>query len=325
MAHRGRQQPLVGADLDEREDLAAVGDGLEFVVPRVGGVEDPEAVQSGVDLVGGPGRAVDEDHVAEDAREVGLLDAGLTGQRRVERGVGQLPVGVEGAVGDHQRHLVVAARQAEGVLDVVAHEVHPRQAPPDRRRGEVHPVVVVPQHRRALVERESVLALHVRHHRAVVGHAVADVSAVFGPFPGEHQVGRVPVGGGRGPPAVEVHHRRHRQLVAVQHGRLDPAPRLDRGPGERAFVRPQASRESRQDLRLDLALRDLVPVPLGRRLDGREHRRDRQRHRERLGQRHLAAQFGPGRGRAARPAGRQRQAADRHGAEPRADPEHPPP
>ena len=82
---RRREQALVGADLDEIEPAPVVGDRFELVVPGVGGVQDAQPVSGRVDLVHGPRCAVDQDHVAQDAREVRLVDARPLPQGGVER------------------------------------------------------------------------------------------------------------------------------------------------------------------------------------------------------------------------------------------------
>ena len=86
-------------------------------------------------MVGHEG-AVDEDAVADDP-------VGRAGAGRRER-VGQLVVAVEGAVGDHQRDVALAARQRQRGVELVVDDPHPGQPAPDVRGGAVEAVVVVP-------------------------------------------------------------------------------------------------------------------------------------------------------------------------------------
>ncbi len=265
------EQSLVGADLDEVEPASFVADCFEFVVAGVGGVEDAQPVAGRVDLVHGPRSAVDQDHVTEDSGEIRLPNARPLPQGGVERGIGEAAVGGERPVGDHEGQFAPPRGQAECVLGVIAHDMQPGQAPPDRRGGEVHPVVVVPQQRRPLVQRERVVPRQLGHHRPRIVHAAPHplmpcpvCVAGLGPALGQDEVGRVSVGRRRGPPAVQVHDGRHGQLVAVRHGDRPAAARLDRRPGEGALVRPQRCPDPGQDLRGRLALGDLVTVGAAR-------------------------------------------------------------
>ncbi|MFI5897584.1 hypothetical protein ACIA5D_46605 [Actinoplanes sp. NPDC051513] len=74
----------------------------------------------------------------------------------IDAGVEQRAVGVEAAVGDHQRQVPVAGRQAQRGFLVVVVQVESVESAPDARAGEVHPVVVVPEGRGALIERVRV-------------------------------------------------------------------------------------------------------------------------------------------------------------------------
>ena len=105
-----RQQPAVGADLDH---LAAVAE-LERVGAGVGRVEEAQPVQPPLDLHPRRDRAVDEDRVAAEAAV------------EVEP-VAERPVGVERAVLDHQRDVVVALRQVERLVVLVVEDVERRQ------------------------------------------------------------------------------------------------------------------------------------------------------------------------------------------------------
>ena len=98
----------------------------------------------------------------------------------------------------------------------------------------------------------------------------------------------------RGAAAVQVDHGRHRKFVAVPDDRRPAAAGLDGRAGEGALVAPDRRAQPGQDLRGGLPLDDLVPVGVRVLRDRRQHRRDRQRHLERRGQRHLAGEQFPG-------------------------------
>jgi hypothetical protein len=102
-------------------------------------------VPRGGDLQIRPGGAVDENDVALGAAHDGVVHARGAEQGRVGRGIGELPVGVEGPVAHEQGDLTVAARQRQRVLFSVADDARAGQSPPDLGSGGVHAVVVVPQ------------------------------------------------------------------------------------------------------------------------------------------------------------------------------------
>ncbi len=66
------------------------------------------------------------------------------GGRRLGERVGELVVTVEGAIGDHQRQVALAAGQRQARLELVVDDPHSRQAAPDVARRVVEAVVVVP-------------------------------------------------------------------------------------------------------------------------------------------------------------------------------------
>ncbi len=295
MADRGGEQAAVGADLDQ--GVAAGGLRVEFepVGAGVGGVEQAQPVADAVDVQPGPGGAVDQDDVAEHAVGVGVGDTG-TGERGVDGGVPEGAVGGEGAVGDHQRQVALAARQRQRALLVVVDEVEAGQSTPDARAGEAHSVVVVPEGGGALLARIGVAALaddvaarrvaHPRHAR----HAGCPLVGVRRRSHRQQHVDRVAVAVRRGVPAVQVGHGRHRQLVAVlDHGR--PPETGDHGrPWEAPAVRPGLGLHPGQDLQPGDLLGDLVVVggPVG--AHGLQQGRHRQWDPEGLGQVEFAGQ-----------------------------------
>lgn len=254
MGDRCREQTLVGADLDEIDPASVVGEHFEFVVPGVRGVQDAQPVPGRLDLVHGPRGAVDQDHVTEHSSEIGLANTRPVAQGWVEGGVVEAAVGGERTVGDHERQFVPPRGQAERVLGIVAHDVQSCEATPDRGGGEVHPVVVVPEQRRPLIQRERIAPRRPGHHRPRIVHGVPAVRAHAAPTHvarahavpalagtggvrpslGQDEIGRVSVGACRGPSTVQVHHRRHRQLVSMPHGDRPTAARLDRRSREGA-------------------------------------------------------------------------------------------
>ena len=100
---------------------------------------------SGADAVIGEVDAVDEHVAAGDAVVRGVGEA-------AER-VGELVVTVEGAVGQHQRDVALAARQGERGVELVVDDEHPGEPAPDVRRGALEAMVVIPLKRGALGRR----------------------------------------------------------------------------------------------------------------------------------------------------------------------------
>jgi hypothetical protein len=70
-----------------------------------------------------------------------------------DRRILERPVGVELAVLKHERHLELARREVDRVLDRVAQEVQPREPHLDVQARHAHRVVVVPEETGLLVVR----------------------------------------------------------------------------------------------------------------------------------------------------------------------------
>ena len=208
-------------------------------------------------------------------------------QVRVEGGVRQRAVRGERPVGDHHRQVPVARRQIQPVLLLVAEQVEAGQPAPDLRAGEVHPVVVVPQRRGPLLVRVAVVAEAVPDVARLV---LVVVGVVVGVVLGQHEVHRVAVVRRRHVAAVQVHHGRPGQPVAVPDGDgLAPAGPEGRS-GELAVVAPDLGLHPRQDLHPGGPLHDLVRgPPRGRPGAGLDRRRP-EGQREALRQRQRTAQ-----------------------------------
>jgi hypothetical protein len=133
-------QTEVRPDEGERDHVVRVVQILQpqAVLPRLGAVQQPEAVLALLDVQEGPDLAVDDDAVPLE----GILDG---------RGIEERAVGIELAVLDDDRDLELAARQAEGGLEVVAQQVEAGHARVDVETGDPECVVVVPERRRVLV------------------------------------------------------------------------------------------------------------------------------------------------------------------------------
>ena len=137
---RALEQAAVARDLDDRAALPEP----QLVGARVGRVEEAQPVDPALDAHPRRDGAVDEDRVAAEA-EVDVL-------RVAERAVL-----VERVVGDHERHVVLAARQLELLLALVAEQVGAEQPVVERLRRAPVGVVVVPEERRVLVVRVRVV------------------------------------------------------------------------------------------------------------------------------------------------------------------------
>ena len=242
--HRRRQQAAVGADLDHLAPVAQ----LELERPRVGGVEEAEAVQAPLDLHPRRDRAVDQDRVAAEAAvEVGPVAEGA--------------VDVERAVRDHQRDVVVALGQVELLVVRVVEDVERGQAGEQRLRRLAVRVVVVPERRRVLDVRVLVQPLLAVRDR-VVRMAV------------ELRLGHAP---------VQVHVQRAPGIVDLADLDRLPALGADRRPREQPVVAEHRGLEVGQDLGLARLHREGVLLrALGAGADRPRERRDRQVALERL-------------------------------------------
>jgi hypothetical protein len=145
------------------------------------------------------------------------------------------------------------------VLLFVAQYVETCEPPPDLGTREVHAVVVVPERGRPLAVREGVVEGALADD---VQHVVSTVASVSRPVAPDrrHDVCGVAVVFRRGDAAVEVDHRRHRQLVAVADDGAAAAPGLYGGTGEDAVVGPDFGLQARQYLGVGDPLGDLVVV-----------------------------------------------------------------
>ena len=259
------EQAAVGGDL---QHLAPVAE-LEVVRARVGRVEEPQAVDPALDGHPRRDRAVDQQRVTAEA-EVDVL------------GVAERAVLVEGVVGEHDRHVVLVARELELLLALVAEQVGGDQPVVQRARRAAVRVVVVPEERRVLVVRVHVV------------EALARLDDVH----------RMPVMGSRDVAAVQVHVGVEREVVLLAHDRGAALARADRRAGVDALVAVDRRLEAGQDLGralLDVDLVDVRPVLGG---DGGELRHDRQVALERLERRGgLRAAGGRGHGRGLRDLG----------------------
>lgn len=130
----------------------------------------------------------------------GSSTTGRSRRQGSTEGVVELALGGDGAVGDDERHLALAARQWQGVLDLVADDVGPGDAAVDLRAGEVHAVVVVPEQGGRLLVGIDVVRDPVGE-AAAVGAAVVRRPVSGG---GQDQVGGVAVALRRGHAPVEV-------------------------------------------------------------------------------------------------------------------------
>ena len=87
----------------------------------VGGIDEPESVKTGLYLEVREELAVGEDRVA--------IDFGDPRRVRIRGGrIHELRVQVENAIAKHDRYLVLAGGQAQGVLDLVTDEEGPEEA-----------------------------------------------------------------------------------------------------------------------------------------------------------------------------------------------------
>ena len=167
-----------------------------------------------LDLQVRPRLTVDQHDVAVEARVALVV-------------VHEAAVGGEHLVRDHDRQVVVALRDRQRVLELVAHEVHRGQAHVGVLGRVVHAVVVVPERARLLVVRE------------LVGLALADPGDVAGVAVVLRLRGRA-VQVGRRPGLVAPVRVLRRQLVA--HGHVQR--RCPGAPGSSVPERCRCSRRS---------------------------------------------------------------------------------
>ena len=148
--------------------------------------------------------------------------------------VHEAAVGGEHLVRDHDRQVVVALRDRQRVLELVAHEVHRGQAHVGVLGRVVHAVVVVPERARLLVVRE------------LVGLALADPGDVAGVAVVLRLRGRA-VQVGRRPGLVAPVRVLRRQLVAHGHVQRGAPARQDRRSRSDAVVAEDRGLDAGQD------------------------------------------------------------------------------
>ncbi len=244
------EQPAVAAHLHHRPAAAEP----QVVDPRVGRVDEAEPVEPPLDAHPRGDRAVDEDRVAEEP-DVHVL------------GVAQRPVAVEGVVREHDRHVVLPAREVEPRVAVVLEHVGADEPVVERPRGAAVGVVVVPERRAVLLVRIGVV------ERAA----------------GRDHVHRMAVALRRHVAAVEVDVAVEREPVARPHDRRPALAGADRRAGVDPVVAVDRRLHAGQDLGEALADVEVEDVDAVLDRDRRGLGHDRQvaleRREDRLGER----------------------------------------